>query len=117
MTRHVGIVGVGQTHHARRRTDVSQAGLVREAVDRALADAKLTIEDIDSIVVASGPVLFGAVNHPELWVANAIGAQGKPLTRVTSGGGAGFAGALAGYYQVAGGYADRTLVISYDKLS
>ena len=117
MTRHVGIVGVGQTHHARRRTDVSQAGLVREAVDRALADAKLTIEDIDSIVVASGPVLFGAVNHPELWVANAIGAQGKPLTRVTSGGGAGFAGALAGYYQVAGGYADRTLVIAYDKLS
>jgi acetyl-CoA C-acetyltransferase len=62
-------------------------------------------------------VLFGAVNHPELWVANAIGAQGKPLTRVTSGGGAGFAGALAGYYQVAGGYADRTLVIAYDKLS
>ena len=117
MSRHVGIVGVGQTHHARRRTDVSQAGLVREAVDRALADAKLTIEDIDSIVVASGPVLFGAVNHPELWVANAIGAQGKPLTRVTSGGGAGFAGALAGYYQVAGGYADRTLVIAYDKLS
>lgn len=117
MSRHVGIVGVGQTHHARRRTDVSQAGLVREAVDRALADAKLTIEDIDTIVVASGPVLFGAVNHPELWVANAIGAQGKPLTRVTSGGGAGFAGALAGYYQVAGGYADRTLVIAYDKLS
>jgi acetyl-CoA C-acetyltransferase len=117
MSRHVGIVGVGQTHHSRRRTDVSQAGLVREAVDRALADAKLTIEDIDTIVVASGPVLFGAVNHPELWVANAIGAQGKPLTRVTSGGGAGFAGALAGYYQVAGGYADRTLVIAYDKLS
>ena len=52
MGRHVGIVGVGQTHHSRRRTDVSQAGLVREAVDRALADAKLTIEDIDSVVVA-----------------------------------------------------------------
>ena len=117
MGRHVGIVGVGQTNHARRRTDVSQAGLVREAVDRALADAKLTIEDIDSIVVASGPVLFGGVNNPELWVANAIGAQGKPLIRVTSGGGAGFAGALAGYYQVAGGYAERTLVIAYDKLS
>lgn len=117
MSRHVGIVGVGQTHHSRRRTDVSQAGLVREAVDRALADAKLTIEDIDTIVVATGPVLFGAVNHPELWVANAIGAQGKPLLRVTSGGGAGFAGALAGYYQVAGGYADRTLVVAYDKLS
>ena len=114
---HVGIVGVGQTNHARRRTDVSQAGLVREAVDRALADANLTMEDIDSVVVASGPVLFAAVNQPEKWVVNAIGAQNKPVVRVTSGGGAGFAGALAGYYQVAGGFAERTLVVAYDKLS
>ena len=114
---HVAIVGVGQTHHARRRTDVSQAGLVREAVNRALADANLTIDDIDSVVVASGPVLFAAVNQPEKWVVNAIGAQNKPVVRVTSGGGAGFAGALAGYYQVAGGFAERTLVVAYDKLS
>ena len=117
MGRHVGIVGVGQTHHARRRTDVSQAGLVREAVDRALADAKLTMEDIDSVVVATGPVLFAAVNQPEKWVVDAIGARLKPVVRLTSGGGAGFAGALAGYYQVAGGFADRTLVVAYDKLS
>lgn len=117
MGRHVGIVGVGQTHHSRRRTDVSQAGLVREAVDRALLDAKLTIDDIDSIVVATGPVLFAAVNQPEKWVADAIGASLKPLVRVTSGGGTGLAGALAGYYQVAGGFADRVLVVAYDKLS
>lgn len=117
MGRHVGIVGVGQTHHARRRTDVSQAGLVREAVDRALADAKLTIEDIDSVVVASGPVLFAAVNQPEKWVADAIGATLKPVVRVTSGGGTGLAGALAGYYQISGGFADRVLVVAYDKLS
>ena len=117
MGRHVGIVGVGQTHHSRRRTDVSQAGLVREAVNRALADAKLTMDDIDSVVIASGPVLFAAVNQPEKWVVDAIGAQNKPVVRLTSGGGAGFAGALAGYYQVAGGYADRTLVVAYDKLS
>jgi acetyl-CoA C-acetyltransferase len=113
----VAIVGIGQTHHSRRRTDVSQAGLVREAVDRALADAKLTIDDIDSIVVASGPVLFAAVNQPEKWVADAIGAPLKPVVRITSGGGTGLAGALAGYYQIAGGFADRVLVVAYDKLS
>ncbi|NNM00288.1 MAG: propanoyl-CoA acyltransferase [Gammaproteobacteria bacterium] len=117
MGRHVGIVGVGQTHHARRRTDVSQAGLVREAVDRALADAKLSMEDIDAVVVATGPVLFAAVNQPEKWVVDAIGASMKPLVRVTSGGGTGLAGALAGYYQIAGGSADRVLVVGYDKLS
>ena len=117
MGRHVGIVGIGQTHHSRRRTDVSQAGLVREAVDRALADAKLSIDDIDSVVVASGPVLFAAVNQPEKWVVDAIGSSLKPLVRVTSGGGTGLAGALAGYYQVAGGFAERVLVVAYDKLS
>lgn len=117
MGRHVGIVGVGQTHHARRRTDVSQAGLVREAVDRALADANLAMEDIDSVVVATGPVLFAAVNQPEKWVADAIGARFKPLVRVTSGGGTGLVGALAGYHQIAGGFADRVLVVAYDKLS
>lgn len=114
---HVAIVGVGQTHHQRRRADVNVPGLVREAARRALADANLTMDDIDSVVVASGPVLFAAVNQPEKWVVDAIGARGKPVVRITSGGGTGFAGALAGYYQVAGGFAGRVLVVAYDKLS
>ncbi len=113
----VAIVGVGQTHHQRRRADVNVPGLVREAAQRALRDAGLTMDDIDSVVVASGPVLFAAVNQPEKWVVDALGARGKPVVRITSGGGTGFAGALAGYYQVAGGFADRVLVVAYDKLS
>ena len=113
----VAIIGVGQTHHQRRRSDVNVPGLVREAVKRALLDAKLTMDDIDSVVVASGPVLFAAVNQPEKWVVDAVGARGKPVVRITSGGGTGFAGALAGYYQVAGGFANRVLVVAYDKLS
>lgn len=115
--RPVAIVGSGQTHHARRRTDVSQAGLVREAVDRALEDADLTLADIDSVVVCSGPVLFAAVNQPEKWMVDACGARGKPVQRITSGGGTGFAGALNGLYQVASGFAERVLVVAYDKLS
>jgi len=103
----VAIIGVGQTHHQRRRADVNVPGLVREAAQRALADAKLEMSDIDSVVVASGPVLFAAVNQPEKWVVDALGARGKPVVRITSGGGTGFAGALGGYYQVAGGQADR----------
>jgi acetyl-CoA C-acetyltransferase len=113
----IAIIGVGQTHHQRRRADVNVPGLVREAVQRALLDASLTMDDIDSVVIASGPVLFAAVNQPEKWVVDAIGARGKPVVRITSGGGTGFAGALAGYYQVAGGFANRVLVVAYDKLS
>jgi hypothetical protein len=82
----VAIIGVGQTHHQRRRADVNVPGLVREAAQRALADAKLEMSDIDSVVVASGPVLFAAVNQPEKWVVDALGARGKPVVRITSGG-------------------------------
>lgn len=114
---HVAIAGVGQTHHQRRRSDVNVPGLAREAAQRALQDANLTMDDIDSVIVASGPVLFAAVNQPEKWLVDALGARGKPVVRITSGGGTGFAGALAGYYQVAGGFADRVLVVAYDKLS
>lgn len=113
----VAIVGTGQTVHARRRTDVSQAGLAREAVAEALVDAGLTIEDIDSVVVASGPAMFGAVNQPEKWLVDALGARYKPVVRVTSGGGTGLAGALAAVNQIKGGFAQRVLVVAYDKLS
>lgn len=115
--RSVAIVGAGQTNHARRRTDVTQAGLAREAVVRALEDAELTMDDIDSVVVCSGPVLFAAVNQPEKWIVDAIGARLKPVVRVTSGGGTGLAGALAGVNQIRGGFAERVLVVAYDKLS
>lgn len=113
----VAIVGTGQTVHARRRLDVSQAGLAREAVNNALEDANLTFADIDSVVIASGPALFGAVNQPDKWLVDACGGYMKPFVRVTSGGGTGLAGALAAMNQVASGFADRVLVVGYDKLS
>ena len=37
--RRAAVLGTGQTHHRSKRPDVSIAGLCREAVDRALADA------------------------------------------------------------------------------
>lgn len=117
MPRDVAIVGTGQTVYARRRTDVSQAGLVREAVDAALADAELTLDDVDSIVVASGPALFGSVNQPEKWLVDGLGGHMKPVVRITSGGGTGLAGALAAMNQVSSGFAERVLVVAYDKLS
>ena len=49
------VVGVGQTKHASCRADVSIAGLVREAVDRALADAGIGIDDVDAIVIGKAP--------------------------------------------------------------
>lgn len=113
----VGIVGTGQTAHARRRLDVSQVGLAREAVTEALEDAGIGMDDIDSVVVASGPAMFGAVNQPEKWLVDALGARYKPVVRITSGGGTGLAGALQAMNQIQGGLARRVLVVAYDKLS
>ncbi|MGQ0623032.1 MAG: thiolase C-terminal domain-containing protein, partial [Sporichthyaceae bacterium] len=117
MGRQVAVVGAGQTHHSRRRTDVTQVGLAREAAQRALADADLTMDDIDSVIIATGPVLFAAVNQPDKWIVDALGAAGKPVVRVTSGGGTGLAGALCGLNQIASGESERVLVVAYDKLS
>jgi acetyl-CoA C-acetyltransferase len=113
----IAIVGTGQTVHSRRRTDVSQAGLAREAVVEALADAGLTMDDIDSVVIASGPAMFASVNQPEKWLVDSLGARYKPVVRITSGGGTGLAGALAAMNQIKGGFARRVLVVAYDKLS
>jgi acetyl-CoA C-acetyltransferase len=50
-------------------------------------------------------------------LVDALGARLKPVVRVTSGGGTGLAGALAAVNQIKGGFADRVLVVAYDKLS
>jgi acetyl-CoA C-acetyltransferase len=61
--------------------------------------------------------LFGAVNQPEKWLVDAIGASMKPVVRITSGGGTGLAGALAAHEQISGGFAKSVLVVAYDKTS
>ena len=65
MSRPVAVVGVGQTKHATRRSDVSIMGLVREAVDRALQDAGLEHKDIDAVVIGKAPDMLEGVAQPE----------------------------------------------------
>ncbi len=50
MAEHCAVIGIGQTRHAKCREDVSLAGLVREAAQRALDDAELSWADIDSVL-------------------------------------------------------------------
>ena len=83
------VIGVGQTHYRAKREDVSMAGLCREAIDRALADAGMTFDDIDAVVVGKAPDLFEGVMMPELYLADALGAVGKPMMRVHTAGSVG----------------------------
>ena len=89
MKRLAAVLGVGQTRHRSKRTDVSIAGLCREAVDRTLLDAGLALTDINAVVVGKAPDLFEGVMMPELYLADALGAVGKPLLRVHTAGSVG----------------------------
>jgi acetyl-CoA C-acetyltransferase len=113
----VGVIGTGQTDHASRRTDVSLAGLVREAVDRALADADLAVTDLDAVVLGSAPDVFEGVAHPEQWLAGTIGAVGLPLLRVHTAGSAGGSTAVVAADHVRSGLFGTVLAVAFEKLS
>ena len=111
------ILGVGQTRHRSRRPDVSIAGLCREAVDRALADAGLGFADIDAVVVGKAPDLFEGVMMPELYLADALGATGKPLLRVHTAGSVGGATGNVAASLVQAGRHRRVLAVAFEKQS
>ena len=55
MGEHCAVIGIGQTKHEAKRIDVSQAGLLREAAQRALEEAELGWKDIDAVVIGKAP--------------------------------------------------------------
>ena len=83
------VVGIGQTKYAAKRDDMSIAGLVREAASRALEDAELTWSDIEAVVIGKAPDMFEGIMMPELYLADALGAAGKPMLRVHTAGSVG----------------------------
>lgn len=113
----VAVAGVGITECASARTDVSLAGLIRSAVERALEDAQLEASDIDAVVLGSAPDFFEGVMHPESWLAAAIGAMGKPLLRVHTMGSVGGATAVTAALHVRAGLHRRVLAIGFEKHS
>jgi len=111
------VIGVGQTHYRAKREDVSMPGLLREAIDRALADAELTFADIDAVVVGKAPDLFEGVMMPELFLADAIGATGKPMIRVHTAGSVGGSTAIVAASLVQSGVHQRVLTVAFEKQS
>ena len=111
------IIGIGQTHHAAKRSDVSMPGLVREAAIRALEDAGLDWSDIDAVVLGKAPDMFEGVVQPELFLAGALGAVGKPMFRVHTAGSVGGSTAIVASHLVSSGVHKRVLTVAYEKQS
>jgi acetyl-CoA C-acetyltransferase len=117
MAERCAVVGVGQTHHAKVRDDVSLAGLLREAGQRALDDAETTWSDIDAVVIGTAPDSFEGVMMPELYLADALGAAGKPIMRVHTAGSVGGSTAIVATHLVESGVRRRVLTLAFEKQS
>ncbi|MEE2672229.1 MAG: thiolase domain-containing protein [Myxococcota bacterium] len=117
MAERCAVIGVGQTHHTAKRTDVSQVGLIREAATRALEDAGCEWSEIDAVVVGKAPDMFEGVMMPELFLAEALGSVGKPMFRVHTAGSVGGTTAIVASQLVKSGVHERVLTVAYEKQS
>ncbi len=117
MANPCAVIGIGQTKHDTARHDVSMAGLVREAAVRALEDAGLTWTDVDALVLGKAPDMFEGVMMPELYLADALGAAGKPMIRVHTAGSVGGSTAIVAASLVQAGIHERVLTVAFEKQS
>ena len=112
-----GIVGIGQTRYQAARKDVSMVGLVREAAEKALADAELSWKDIDAVVIGKAPDMFEGVMMPELFLNDALGGAYKPMLRVHTAGSVGGSTGIVAASLIQGGVHDRVLTVAFEKQS
>ncbi len=117
MAELTAVVGIGQTKYVSKRLDKSMPGLVREAAQRALEDAELTWKDIDAIVIGKAPDMFEGVMMPELYLADALGASGKPMLRVHTAGSVGGSTALVAASLIHARQHERVLTVGFEKQS
>ena len=117
MTNRCAVIGIGQTHHKAKREDVSIAGLVREAARAALDDADMDWGDIDAVVVGKAPDMFEGIMMPELYLASALGAAGKPMFRVHTAGSVGGSTAIVAAHLVQSGIHKKVLTVAFEKQS
>jgi acetyl-CoA C-acetyltransferase len=111
------VVGVGMTKMSKCRDDLSMAGLVREAAVRVLADAEMSWNDIDAVVIGTAPDIFEGVMMPELYLADALGAAGKPIMRVHTAGSVGGSTAVVATGLIESGVHTRVLTVAFEKQS
>jgi acetyl-CoA C-acetyltransferase len=113
--RNVGIIGIGMTEISSHKENQNQPEMINEAVRAALADAGITLNEIDCIVHGNME-LFEMVHQPDLWHMIGTGALGKPEFRITTGGTTGMTLIAASDNLVASGMYDVVMAVGFNKL-
>ena len=113
--RKVGIVGAGITDCRGRWVEATYWDLFQQATRRACEDAKISTNEIDSVVYGIYNDIFEHQAIPESSLTGLIGMANKPGTRVTSGGATGFYAMRTAVMEVASGTSDCVLCIGGEK--
>ncbi len=115
--RRVAVVGVGQLPFQARYFDKSYLALAHEATKKALDDAGLSHEDVNSVVYAiySEPLL--RQGFPDIFLQDYLGLQGKVAIKVAAAEATGGHGIYAAFSQIASGMADIVLLLAVQKVS
>src|SRR5918997_2027157 len=109
----VAVVGAHHTPLAYRVDDRSLEELVFAAASGALADAGLTRDDIDGVVLATADQMSGRVIE-SMVVNGAAGGVGQDVTTLAS---AGEHALVYGYLRLRAGLGRRLLVVAWSKAS
>lgn len=112
----VAIIGVGQTPY-RRVWKASTPDLVFDAVKVALADAGITMADVDLVVGGFAPDGLAGERSPDKSFLPAAGSVGRASFRVNTGGATGIGAAYSAIEMLEGGLADVAVVVGVERMA
>ncbi|MDP8225516.1 MAG: thiolase domain-containing protein [Candidatus Lernaella stagnicola] len=116
MNQKVAVIGVGMTKFMRRAQE-SPGELTAQAVQMALDDAGMDIDDIDAVCLGTAPDAFDGVHMKGEHLIAGAGATSKPYMRHYVGGATGVMSPIHGWMHIASGKFDTCLVIAEEKMS
>ncbi len=112
----VGIVGVGQGKFG-RRADACLRELAFETVRDCLEDARVPLEEVDSMVVGVASDEFAFSIQPSAQIVDYLGFHPKPSFRVEGACASGSVALRTGWMAIASGLADLVLVLGAEKMT
>jgi len=116
MNRKVACIGVGMTKFMRRAQE-SPGELAAQAVNMALEDAGMDLDEIDCVCLGTAPDAFDGVHMKGEHLIAGAGAANKPYLRHYVGGGTGVMAPIHGWMHVASGKFNTCLVVTEEKMS
>ena len=116
MSNRVAVIGVGMTKFMRRANE-SPGELAAQAVQMALEDAGMGIDDIDAVTLGTAPDAFDGVHMKGEHLIAGAGGANKPYMRHFIGGATGVMSPIHGWMHVASGKYNTCMVVAEEKMS